>query len=573
MVKKAIPLLFLLCFVAVSAAPGKFPESISLDFVDTPIQDVARSLSLAYDVPVLVDASVQRSITFHLEGVPFLEGLSALCESNGLELVDQRNMFVIRSRKVRGESFIQVQDSLVTLQVKDKDVLEFIEEYGANTGVNLLWEPGIHGKVSGTLKDLSFEQAFRTLMDVNGFQVEKKNSCLVVHQKVEGDVALANDASRMWKDGDYFEVHLDGVSIGDALKELTALSQLNLAMYGNLDEKVRLDFRSVSLEELLRSIFRGSRYTYMLDSNMLSVSQGGAKDPLSMTFLYPLKHIHCEKALQQLGKMLPGKDIAVSEVKEQNAILLVGSPRDIRAARELLEKIDVALMQVTLSCIIVEFKKGKGFEIGMRSGTGRRTKEGDLGVKGFMDFLGKDVTGKGAVGKIGILPDHFEMELASMEENNQAKVLARPNLTTLNGNKAELNVTNTVYYLVSQVSAEGYPITDYRSFNDGISLEITPSVTREGVITLDVAPEIKTAGRSSGDGPRDISTRNLKTMVLLKNGETLCLGGLVRKNETEVRTAVPFLGSIPFIGRLFSYTSKEEEESELAIFITPEVKF
>ena len=196
-----------------------------------------------------------------------------------------------------------------------------------------------------------------------------------------------------------------------------------------------------------------------------------------------------------------------------------------------------------------------------------------MGLKGFLDFLGKDASGKGAVGKIGILPDRFELELASMEENNQAKVLARPRLTTLNGNKAELNVTNTVYYLVSQVSAEGYPITDYRSFNDGISLELTPSVTREGVITLDVAPEIKTAGRSSGDGPRDISTRNLKTMVLLKNGETLCLGGLVRKNKTEVRTAVPFLGSFPFIGRLFSYESEEEEESELAIFITPEVKF
>ena len=292
-----------------------------------------------------------------------------------------------------------------------------------------------------------------------------------------------------------------------------------------------------------------------------------------MTKLYPLKHVSGEHALQQLGKIFSGNEMTVSEVKEQNAVLLSGATDRIESAEALLQKIDVPLMQVTLSCVIVEFRKGSAFEIGLRGGSGRRTKEGDLGLKGFLDFLGKDASGKGAVGKIGILPDRFELELASMEENNQAKVLARPRLTTLNGNKAELNVTNTVYYLVSQVSAEGYPITDYRSFNDGISLELTPSVTREGVITLDVAPEIKTAGRSSGDGPRDISTRNLKTMVLLKNGETLCLGGLVRKNKTEVRTAVPFLGSIPFIGRLFSYESEEEEESELAIFITPEVKF
>ena len=144
-------------------------------------------------------------------------------------------------------------------------------------------------------------------------------------------------------------------------------------------------------------------------------------------------------------------------------------------------------------------------------------------------------------------------------------------MTTLNGNKAELNVTNTVYYLVSQVSADGYPITDYRSFNDGISLELTPTMTQDGLITLSVSPEIKTAGRSTGDGPRDISSRNMKTTVVLRDGETLCLGGLIRKNKTEVRQAVPFLGSIPILGRLFSYTSEEEDESELAIFITPSV--
>ena len=110
----------------------------------------------------------------------------------------------------------------------------------------------------------------------------------------------------------------------------------------------------------------------------------------------------------------------------------------------------------------------------------RNVGERDIQARGFFDFLGKDISKSGAFGKIGILPDRFELELSSMEENNEAKVLARPRVTTLNGNKAELNVTNTVYYLVSQVSADGYPITDYRSFNDGISLELTPTMSQDG---------------------------------------------------------------------------------------------
>ncbi len=573
-------LVSLVVFLAVFAF-GATPDSLgtlTLDFVDTPVQEVARSLSLASDVPILVDASVERRVTFHLEGVSLLEGLSALCESNGLELVQKENLLVLRPKKHRGMSHIQMQDSTISVQLQEKDVLEFLEEYGSTTGLNILWKPGVQGRISGSIRSLPPESAFRSLMEANGFLVEKKNGCLMVQgsgtQAGEaGAGGSAERSPRIWKNGELYDAHLDEVSVGETLKELAELAELNLALYGNLEEKVRLDFTAVRLQDFLQLLFRGSRYTFQLDSNTLSVSEGGSRNPLSTTELYPLKHLQCEKALQQLGKMFPSGEMTMSEVKEQNAVLLVGPADRIQAVKAMLQKIDVPMMQVTLSCVIVEFKKGKAFEIGLRGGSGRRTKEGDLGIKGFLDFLGKDASGKGAVGKIGMLPDRFELELASMEENNQAKVLARPRLTTLNGNKAELNVTNTVYYLVSQVSAEGYPITDYRSFNDGISLELTPSVTREGVITLDVAPEIKTAGRSSGDGPRDISTRNLKTVVLLKDGETLCLGGLVRKNRTEVRTAVPFLGSIPFIGRLFSYESEEEEESELAIFITPEVKF
>ena len=571
----AKPLAFFLLAFFYAFAPKVFGDSlvrVSLDFVDTPVQEVARSLSLAYDIPILVEASVQNHVTFHLEGVSLLEGLSALCESNGLDLVQEENLLVIRERKVRGECHIQVQDSLVDLRVKDKDVLEFMEEFSANTGLNVLWAPDVHGRVSGSLQGVPAGQAFRSLMEMNGFRVERREDCFRVSLGANA-VSPQSDSLSLWMEKGSVGAHLDGAPMGEVLKKLSGLGQLNLILYGNPEEKVWMDLEGVPLEAFLQFLFRGSSFAYQLDSNTLSVSQAGAKNPLSVTKLYSLKYLHAEKALQQLTKMLPGKSLVVSEVKEQNAVMLVGSAEEIRSASSLLEKIDVPLIQVTLSCVIAEFKKGKSFEIGLRGGTGRKTRDGDLGLKGFLDFLGKDASGTGAVGKIGILPDRFELELASLEERNMAKVLARPRLTTLNGNKAELNVTNTVYYLVSQVSAEGYPITDYRSFNDGISLEITPSVTREGIITLDVAPEIKTAGRSTGDGPRDISTRNLKTVVLLKDGETLCLGGLVRKNRSEIRSAVPFLGSIPLVGRLFSYTSEEEEESELAIFITPEVKF
>ncbi len=543
--------------------------TVSLDFVDATLSDVARSLSLAYDTPIVVDEGAEVPVTLHLDSVGLLEGLSAICGAHGLEVVKDGRVLHIRRVRERGESEFAVSDSGVSLAVKGKDVAEFASEYAANTGLNILVEPDVQGKVSGRLRNMPAVAAFRALMESQGFTVRSEGGCLRV--SVRRDRAGPEGAS-VFRDDSLYSVDLAAVPLASVLREIAAAAGLNLAMYGDMQEPVRLKFDRVPLRDLVGAVFRGSRYAYVLDSANLFVAETGVRNALSQTRLYPLKYIDSEKALAHLSKFMPGNSFVAAEVKEQNALLLGGVPEEIAMAESLLVQVDLPALQVTLSCIIVEIKRGKNFEIGLRGGNARKTAAGDIGFRGFFDFLGKDLSKSGAFGKVGFLPDRFEMELASLEENNMAEVLARPKLTTLNGSKAELNVTNTVYYLVSQVSADGYPITDYRSFNDGISLELTPVVTREGSITLEVSPEIKTAGRSSGDGPRDISTRNLKTSVVLRNGETLCLGGLMRKNKSEVRTAVPFLGSLPLVGRLFSYTSTQDELSELAIFITPEVE-
>ena len=552
------------------------PGVVMLDFVDVALSEVARTLSLAYGTSILTDDAGDVRVTFHLEGVSLFEGLTSLCAAHGLDVVLEGRVYHIRRSRVQNGS-IALSDSGVVVDVKNMNVREFVKEFGLNTGVNVLADYDVDGVVSGNLRGMVPEMAFRVLMESNGFKVRGERGCLRVSRAKAGNGGKALNGSpdgaevSVERAGDLYSVDLQSASLKSVLKAIAEEAGLNLAVYGDLNETVQMSFKDVSLPELLASLFRGSAFTFRLDSSSLWVSEEGAK-ALADVQVFPLKHVSPEKAMAQLSKFMKGSELNVSEYREQNSLVLGGSPRAIARAAELLKMVDVPQMQVTLACVIVEFRKGRGFAIGVRSGATRNVGERDIQVRGFFDFLGKDISKSGAFGKIGILPDRFELELSSMEENNEAKVLARPRVTTLNGNKAELNVTNTVYYLVSQVSADGFPITDYRSFNDGISLELTPTLTQDGLITLSVSPEIKTAGRSTGDGPRDISSRNMKTTVVLRDGETLCLGGLIRKNKTEVRQAVPFLGSIPILGRLFSYTSEEEDESELAIFITPSVE-
>ena len=558
-----------------SNATDVLPGTVTLDFADVPLADVARTLSQAYGISILTDDAGDMRVTFHLEGVGLFEGLTALCAANGLAVVQEGRVYHIRRSRVLENGYIALENSGVVVSVKNMNVREFVREFGLNTGVNVLADYDVDGVVSGNLRGMVPEMAFRVLMESNGFKVRGERGCLRVTRARNVEKALngSPDGTQVSVEraGDLYSVDLQSASLKAVLKAIAEEAELNLAIYGDLNESVQMSFKDVSLPELLASLFRGSAFTFRLDSSSLLVSEEGAK-ALADVRVFPLKHVTPEKAMAQLSKFAKGSELKVSEYREQNALVLGGSPHAMERAVDLLKMIDAPQMQVTLACVIVEFRKGRGFAIGVRSGATRNVGERDIQVRGFFDFLGKDISKSGAFGKIGILPDRFELELSSMEENNEAKVLARPRVTTLNGGKAELNVTNTVYYLVSQVSADGFPITDYRSFNDGISLELTPTLTQDGLITLSVSPEIKTAGRSTGDGPRDISSRNMKTTVVLRDGETLCLGGLIRKNKTEVRSAVPFLGSIPLLGRLFSYTSEEEDESELAIFITPSVE-
>ena len=176
---------------------------VSLDFVDTPIAEVVRSVSLAYDTPVLVDDNLDFKVTFHLDGVGVLEALTELCSANGLELVQQESVFHVRRASVRGEHEFVCQDSLVSISVKDKDVNEFVREFALNSGLNILASPGLDGRISGELRSLPAETAFRSIMNSHGFRVWRENGILRVNAANAGKLvregAASSDKIRLWK--------------------------------------------------------------------------------------------------------------------------------------------------------------------------------------------------------------------------------------------------------------------------------------------------------------------------------------------------------------------------------------
>jgi type IV pilus assembly protein PilQ len=160
---------------------------------------------------------------------------------------------------------------------------------------------------------------------------------------------------------------------------------------------------------------------------------------------------------------------------------------------------------------------------------------------------------------------------ATLDKKN-GKVLSMPKITTLNGNKAHLRVKTTRYHPITQFNPQGMPATDFRAIDDGITIDLTPYVTRHGDVNLEIKPSIKNA-LSVGDGarPADVMDRSISTNVRLMDGETLILGGLIDNQENKERRFIPILGSIPLLGYLFSWKSKSVNTKELVIFVTPRI--
>lgn len=555
---------------------------MSIDFVDADISEVLRTISAAYGISIIADKDVVGKITVHLKDVAIREGLESICNANGFEAFREGHILRIRKASEKTINILKMNLQRIDLDVQNRDVKEFIKEFADKTGLKILAGNDLTGTVTGSWKNVVPLDGFRALMDAHGYRIKQKSGFLIVTGSGKESVApssrsRAAGAATMdieVKDG-RVSIHLEGADLQEVLRSIAEQAKLNIVFYGESKEVVNATVANASFDEVFSTILKGSRFTYVLTpEGTLLVGEKGARSALSTSVLLPMRYLKSDNAMKLIPKALLDGGLQITDVKEQNALLVTGAMSEIDNARQFLLLVDVPTLQIALECVIVEFNRGKGFSFGLNSGSTKKMADGQPRVNGFLSLDGAQNQFKwaGGAAEIGLLPAQFDFELASMENASKAQVLARPSISTLNGNKASINVTNTSYTRIQQRSAEGLQITDFRPFNDGISLEITPSVTQAGEISIDIAPEIKTsANKTCEECPRDVSTRTLRTTVNLRDGQTVRLGGLIRSSMTKTREFVPFLGSIPLLGWLFSFESEDEVNTELVIYITPRV--
>jgi len=264
---------------------------------------------------------------------------------------------------------------------------------------------------------------------------------------------------------------------------------------------------------------------------------------------------------------------SISVDERTNTLLVQDTASKMDAIRSALSYLDVPVRQVQVEARIVIATTDFDKQLGIRWGGSVDGSFGNTDTTVSGGNLGDIAVDLGVIGatsafQVGFVNgnDTLDLTLSALESDGVTEVVAQPKLVTADGQTARIESGTEIPY--QEASSSGATTVTFR--DAVLSLEVTPQITPDDRIIMDLKVNKDEVGEIFLGIP-SIDTNEIQTQVLVENGETIVLGGVFERKQTEQVAKTPFLGDIPYLGALFKNTSTQDEKTELLIFITPKL--
>ncbi len=288
-----------------------------------------------------------------------------------------------------------------------------------------------------------------------------------------------------------------------------------------------------------------------LERHIISLSNTTAKDMMT-----PISTL-----LSSRGKL--------TVVEHNNSLIVFDTKENIKQIRSMVEKLDIETAQISISCKIIEVNSGEAQNMGVHWGFLSPTTSLSVSHLDAPDAASGVEVAAGAIEKIsyGILtPERFSVALEYLFEDNRGEVVAQPSITTLDNKQAKI-FTGQQVPVVHLDEAGNSVVT---MVDAGTEMTVTPHVTGEGRIMLDLNPKKKSYNYGENGQPV-INEQSAQTNVVVNDGETVVIAGLTSNETQNADAGIPFLKDIPLIGNLFKRSKKSRVSKDLIIFVTPHI--
>jgi len=308
-------------------------------------------------------------------------------------------------------------------------------------------------------------------------------------------------------------------------------------------------------------------------------------------------------ATQRVAAPVVSKNVQVVPDKATNTLVIMAEREDYKVLENIIKQLDVPRPMVYIEALIMEVKTNKDFKLGVEwtaaKSTGAINGEPGTGTgiyagsgTGVLSSLTTTAT---AAGTLLGLPAGFSMGMLGAgikigdvlfptigamvqvyKNDADVSILSTPQLLTLDNEEAEINVGSNVPYITRQDSTSttaAYPVNynTYEYKDVGVILTITPHINADNFIRLKISQQVTKVTSDAKNTTPTTLKRTAKTTVVVKDNETMVIGGLVGDSTDEASTRIPILGDIPILGWLFKAKSVKREKTNLYIFLTPHI--
>lgn len=470
--------------------------------------------------------------------------------------------------------------------------------------------------VSRVVLDLNAPVDYKT--DVSGANIilsMKKNDLVEQAPKKEIKTEVKSAPVKRPKDllgslpKEVVTLDFEGADIRDVIRLMAETSNINIIYGPEVTGAITIHLKKVPFDEAFGTIMNlKGLVASQLGANILRVTtpdilQREQSKAVAFTKSIPINYLKADEMQKHLQAIMAsaGRKGNITVVQETNSIVLTDTQEGIAQAERLIAQLDKKPSQVMIEARIVEINLTNGFDIGVQweyfktSNSGNKSNFiGSLDENARLKFdnalgtgeeqgatssntgqgTGVTLPGPGGAGiTFGFINDSsiLTASLAALISQSRAKILSAPKVVTINGQQAKIQAVQDIPFRTSTISPNGSTTFAFQIVSAGIVLTVTPTINAEDRVTLKIKPESSFPTQQIVDAGPVIRTRSAETTVVIKDGDTLVIGGLIDDTDTKSINKVPLLGEIPIIGAFFRSNSNRKSRSELLVFVTPRI--
>jgi len=446
----------------------------------------------------------------------------------------------------------------ISLDLKGMDIVEVLKTLALKGNMNIVVGSNVRGRVTMFLKDVDVKDAFEIILLANNLASDRRGDIIYVMTEKDYEQLYGE------KYGNKKEVRIIQLKYAKVAEVNKSLNQIKTKIGRVIADEAS---NTIVIIDAPQAIVKALEFIDMVDK------------PTS-TRIFELNYAKAEDVKEKIQEILT-KNVGSIQIDERtNKVVITDLVDRMPEVESVLAAFDAKQQQVLIEAKIVEITLNDTYKLGVDWEAVIKKLHKEITIQNGFKLAASGGLVPGGEILLGTLgTGEYSAMVQALKTIGDVNTLSSPRITVMNNEEAKILIGTSEPYatnLVTQGTSTTTTATELTFIDIGVKLYVTPTINNKGFIKMKIRPEVSnsTDTYTYGDPPTTvpvISTTHAETSVMVKDGATIVIAGLIKDERSNTTDQIPFLGDIPVLGLAFKRTQKEVEKKELVIFLTPHI--